>query len=147
MVMATATGRTAISVQWERVDCIERNSDITGYMVSYGQRGNGDSETRTVMGTADRTYTVMGLNASTEYFVMVAAMNSDGATGPFSNPVFIETPSKWDIHVHVYIHTCLSVDLHTSFVIFCTQEAAVEKDLTCHCPGKHAAMAIAKVIK
>ena len=94
MVMATATGRATILVQWERVDCIDRNSDITGYMVSYGQPGNGDSETRTVMGTADRTYTVMGLNASTEYFVMVAAMNSDGATGPFSNPVFQQTPSK-----------------------------------------------------
>ena len=98
--MTTATGRATISVQWERVDCIDRNSDITGYMVSYGRNGN--SETRTVMGTADRTYTVMGLNASTEYFVMVAAMNSD-ATGPFSNPVFIETRKK-DICACVYVY-------------------------------------------
>ena len=46
------------------------------------------------MGTTDRTYYVMGLNASTEYFVMVAAMNSDGVTGPFSNPVSTETLGK-----------------------------------------------------
>ena len=72
MVTATATGRSTISVQWDRVDCLQRNSDITGYIVSYGRCGcERNSETETVMGTADRTYTVMGLNASTEYFVMV----------------------------------------------------------------------------
>ena len=94
MVTATATGRTTISVRWDRVDCLQRNSDITGYVVSYGRHGNGDNETVTVMGTTDRTYTVMGLNASTEYFAMVAAMNSDGVTGPFSNPVYEETLGK-----------------------------------------------------
>ena len=92
--MATATGTTTISVRWDRVDCLQRNSNITGYMVTYGRGNESDSETRTVMGTTDRTYTVMGLNASTEYFVMVAAMNSDGVTGPFSNPVLVQTPSK-----------------------------------------------------
>jgi len=52
MVTATATSTTIISVQWDRVDCMQRNSDITGYVVSYGQRGNeSDSETVTVMGT------------------------------------------------------------------------------------------------
>ena len=97
-VTVTAIGRTTISVRWDRVDCLQRNSDITGYIVSYGQRGNeSDGETETVMGTTDRAYTVMGLNASTEYFVMVAAMNSDGVTGPFSNPVYEQTLSKWDV--------------------------------------------------
>ena len=95
MVTATATGRTTIFVRWDRVDCLQHNSDITGYTISYGRRGNeSDGETETVMGITDRTYTVMGLNASTEYFVMVAAMNSDGVTGPFSNPVYEETLSK-----------------------------------------------------
>jgi len=98
MVTATATGRTTISVQWDRVDCLQRNSDITGYIVSYGRCGcERNSETETVMGTTNRTYTVMGLNASTEYFVMVAALNSDGVTGPFSNPVYEQTLSKWDV--------------------------------------------------
>jgi len=98
MVRVTAIGRTTISVWWDRVDCLLRNSNITGYIVSYGRRGNeSDSETETVMGTTDQTYTVMGLMTSTEYFVMVAAMNSDGVTGPFSNPVYEETLSKWDV--------------------------------------------------
>ena len=97
MVTVTAIGTTTISVRWDRVDCLLRNSDITGYIVSYGQHGNeSDSETDTVMRTADRTYTVTGLMTSTEYFVMVAAMNSDGVTGPFSSPVLVQTLSKWD---------------------------------------------------
>jgi len=95
MVRVTAIGRTTISVQWDHVDCLLRNSDITRYTVSYGRHGNeSDGESETVVGTTNRTYTVMGLSASTEYFVMVAAMNSDGVTGPFSNPVYEQTLSK-----------------------------------------------------
>jgi len=95
MVTATANGSTIIFVRWDHVDCMKRNSNITGYIVSYGRRGNeSDIENETVLGTTDQTYTVMGLSASTEYFVMVAAMNSDGVTGPFSNPVYVETLSK-----------------------------------------------------
>ena len=121
MVTATATGRTTISVQWERVDCLQRNSDITGYVVSYGRRGNESSgETETVMGTTDLAYTVMELSASTEYFVMVAAMNSDGVTGPFSNPVYEETSSKWDMWMCVCRFLCINLyfmDLFTH--IYC----------------------------
>ena len=107
MVTATATGRTTIFIRWDRVDCILRNSDTTGYVVSYGRRGNeSDSETVTVMGTTDRTYTLVGLMASTRYVVIVAAMNSDGVTGPFSNPVFVRTLGKT---IGIYIVT---VDLH-----------------------------------
>ena len=95
MVRVIAIGRTTVSVQWDRADCLLRNSDITGYRISYGRRGNeSDGESETVVGTTNQTYTVMGLSASTEYFVMVAAMNSDGVTGPFSNPVYEETLSK-----------------------------------------------------
>ena len=103
MVTAIATSTTIISVQWDRVDCMQRNSDITGYVVSYGQRGNeSDRETVTVMGTTDRTYTMVGLMASTQYVVIVAAMNSEGVTGPFSNPVFVRTLGKT---IGIYIVT------------------------------------------
>jgi len=109
MVRVTAIGRNTISVQWDRVDCLLRNSDITGYIVSYGRRGNeSDTETETVMGTTDRMYTVMGLNASTEYFVMVAAMNSD-VNGPFSNPVYQQTSSKWDVWMCVCKFLCINL--------------------------------------
>ena len=55
-----------------------------------------------VMGTTDRTYTMVGLMASTQYVVMVAAINSDGVTGPFSNPVFVQTLGKT---IGIYIAT------------------------------------------
>ena len=111
MVTATATSTAIISVQWDRVDCMQRNSDITGYVVSYGQRGNeSDRETVTVMGTTDRTYTMVGLMASTQYVVMVAAMNSDGVTGPFSNPVFVRTLGKtYIVTVDFYVLTTQTI--------------------------------------
>ena len=86
---------TTISIRWDRVSCIQRNSNITGYIVRYGQHGSErDTEDVTVMGTADRQCTIMGLNTSTVYFVMVAVMNSNGYTGPFSNQVVIEMQGK-----------------------------------------------------
>jgi len=98
MITVIAIGTITLAGRWDRFECLQRNSNITGYRVSYVRRGNdSDSETETVMGTTDRTYTVMGLMTSTEYFVMVAAMNSDGVTGPFSNPVLVQTLSKWDV--------------------------------------------------
>ena len=85
---------TTISIWWDRVNCIQRNSNITGYIVRYGPHGNeSDTEDLTVMGTAGRRYTIMGLNASAVYFVTVAAM-SNGYTGPFSNQMFIEMQGK-----------------------------------------------------
>jgi len=124
MVTATATSTTIISVQWDRVDCMQRNSDITGYVVSYAQRGNeSDSETVTVMGTTDRTYTLVGLMASTQYVVMVAAMNSDGVTGPFSNPVFVRTLGKT---IGIYIVTVDSLCAN-----YCTMKPKVCVSPTC----------------
>lgn len=89
---------TTISIRWDHVNCIQRNSNITGYIVRYGRHGSeSDTEDLTVMGTSGRQYTIIGLNASTVYFVMVAAMNSNGYTGPFSNQTFIEMQGKCSV--------------------------------------------------
>ena len=89
---------TTISIRWDRVNCILRNSNITGYIVRYGRHGSeSDTEDLTVTGTSGRQYTIIGLNASTVYFVMVAAMNSNGYTGPFSNQTFIEMQGKCSV--------------------------------------------------
>ena len=90
-VTASATGPTIVFVSWERVDCIDRNSEISGYTVRYGPVG-GTAVNTSVSGTNHRAYTAVGLTSSTNYSVEVAAVNSDGGVGPFSSPIFVRTP-------------------------------------------------------
>ena len=88
---ASVTGPTVVFVSWERVDCIDRNSEISGYTVYYGPVG-GTAVNDSVSGTNHRTYTAVGLTPSTNYSIEVAAVNSDGGVGPFSSPIFVRTP-------------------------------------------------------
>ena len=93
-VTASATGPTIVFVDWERVNCIDRNSEISGYTVLYGPVG-GTAVNVSVSGT---NYTAVGLTPSTNYSIEVAAVNSDGGVGPFSPPIFVRTPdlaSEW----------------------------------------------------
>ena len=98
-VIAKATGSTSIFVQWDRVGCIERNSEIMGYTIRYAQSG-GSSSDITILGTtrSDRIFTITGLRVSTYYTVMVAANHSGVITGPFSVPIPVKTLGKytWD---------------------------------------------------
>ena len=73
------------------MDCIDRNSEISGYTVLYGPVG-GTAVNASVSGTNHRTYTAVGLTPSTNYSIEVAAVNSDGGVGPFSSPIFARTP-------------------------------------------------------
>ena len=94
-VTATVTGPTIVFVSWKRVDCIDRNSEISGYTVRYGPVG-GTAVNTSVF--THQTYTADGLTPSTNYSIEVAAVNSDGGVGPFSSPVFVRTPdldSEW----------------------------------------------------
>ena len=98
-VIAKATGSSSIFVQWDRVGCIERNSEITGYTIRYAPLG-GSSSDITILGTTrnDRIFTITGLRVSTYYTVMVAANHSGVTTGPFSVPIPVKTLGKytWD---------------------------------------------------
>ena len=94
---ASVTGPTIVFVSWERVDCIDRNSEISGYTVLYGPVG-GTAVNDSVSGTNHRAYTAAGRTPSTNYSIEVAAVNSDGGVGPFSSPIFVRTPdldSEW----------------------------------------------------
>ena len=96
-VTASATGPTIVFVTWKRVDCIDRNSEISRYAVRYSPVG-GTAVNASVSGTNHLTYTAVGLTPSTNYSIEVAAVNSDGGVGPFSPPVFVRTPdlaSEW----------------------------------------------------
>ena len=68
---------------------MDRNGEITGYTVEVTLSGMVVA-TENVNGGSARRGTVSGLTPSTDYFVLVAAVNSAG-TGPFSGGIPIET--------------------------------------------------------
>ena len=83
----TSSTRDTIIVQWEEVDCIDRNGVITSYRIRAITSGE-DDRIETVGDV--REATISGLTPSTEYTVSVAAVNSQG-TGPYSDGMMVET--------------------------------------------------------
>ena len=83
-----ATNPDSIIIRWGRVPCINRNSNITGYMVRYST-GGGSTVDASVSGTdqSDRTYTATLLAPNASYSIQVAAVTSTGAIGPFSTTI------------------------------------------------------------
>ena len=88
IISATSTS-TTLTVQWDEVDCIDRNGDITGYSVRAVTSGENDR----VETVDNREVTINGLTPSTVYIVSVAAVNSMG-TGPYSGVIVQSTDSK-----------------------------------------------------
>ena len=72
----------SITVQWGEVPCMDRNGEITGYRVNATLSGMVVATENVNDGSA-REGTVSGLTPSTDYLVLVTAVNSVG-TGPFS---------------------------------------------------------------
>ena len=91
-VLAVVTGSTSIFVQWDRVSCIDRSSEITGYTIRYAPSGGAPSDIP-ILGTtrSDRIYTITALSVATSYTIMVAANPSGMTTGPFSDSINVET--------------------------------------------------------
>ena len=102
--MMSSVTSSSITVQWGRVSCIDRNSEITGYTVRYGQTGSTTTVMESVSGTSDsdRMFTASGLIPRTNYTFAVAAVSSEG-TGPFSTGVFVETTVFEGILYYMYI--------------------------------------------
>ena len=67
---------TLITIKWSDVKCIERNSNITGYVIKLNQR------TVKIVSSDTREFTVVELFPSTEYTIGIAAMSMNG-TGLF----------------------------------------------------------------
>ena len=88
-VTATSTP-TTITVQWGMVPCIHRNGEITGYSVRYGVQGQ-STQTMSVSGADTTEITISDLMSPTNYSIEVAAVNSFD-TGPYSDPITVETP-------------------------------------------------------
>ena len=90
-VMTTSTPNT-ITVEWEPVECADRNGDITGYSVRYGEVGSAGS-LQMVEGDMDRRATISDLTPSTEYTISVAAVTSAG-TGVYSDDMIQRTAGE-----------------------------------------------------
>ena len=83
----TSSTCDTITVQWEEVDCIDRDGLIIGYKIRAMTSGE-DDRFETVGDV--REATISGLSPSTEYTVSVAAVNSQGL-GPYSDVMMVET--------------------------------------------------------
>lgn len=66
---------TNVSIQWNEVDCEERNGNITGYIVQWGLSS---SSLLTNSTTEGKTLTIDGLQIRADYSVQVAAINEQG---------------------------------------------------------------------
>ena len=76
------------------VSCIDRNGEITGYLVRYGVLGQ-STQTMPVSGGDTTMTTISSVMSPITYSIEVAAVNSVD-TGPYSDPITVETPrSKW----------------------------------------------------
>ena len=116
-----AISPVSILIRWGRVPCINRNSNITGYIV-VNRTSDGTAMNVSVSGTdlSERTYTATPLAFNTSYFIEIAAVTNTGVTGSFSATVTETTSppiSESVICVHVVydnlmMHLSVTEDLH-----------------------------------
>ena len=96
--VSTASTSVTITVQWGMVPCIHRNGEITGYSVQYGEMGSESTQTVSVSGADVNETTISSLLPSTNYSIEVAAVNN-ASTGPYSDPITVETEGMLMLHV------------------------------------------------
>ena len=82
-----------VTIVWDAVNCIERNSIITGYVVRFTPPSTSGNDSVMMAGTGDAggMVTIDGLTPSTQYSIQVAAVNSDGSVGVFSTALCMQT--------------------------------------------------------
>jgi hypothetical protein len=73
----------SITLQWEEVECIHRNGNITGYLVQFRQADNDATFTVNMSESVTET-TISKLIPNTTYTISIAAVNSVG-TGKSTN--------------------------------------------------------------
>ena len=92
--VAVSVNSTMISLRWNRISCIDRNSEIIGYRVMQLAIGYYSyNDTIYVPGTAlnNRRYNLTGVVPAAEYSIAVAAVNRNGTVGPFTESVIVHT--------------------------------------------------------
>ena len=92
-VMVSPVNSTTVTVSWSEVQCFNGGGAVTHYLVQYQSMCSGTAQNVT---TSTVNLTVSGLTPNTAiYTFRVAAVGTNGVTGPFSNPISISSPGKW----------------------------------------------------
>lgn len=84
MFSPTLVFSTNITMQWKRVRCSERNSEISRYVFQHSLEGSNRFTCVSVSGIndSDRTYTATRLQPLSMYTFTIAAVNVAGQRGP-----------------------------------------------------------------
>ena len=99
----------SITIQWDELPCLERNGEITGYIVEARTSGTLIRTVNIDDGSA-REATVPGLNPSTEYTFSLQPVNSAGS-GPIRS-IAIETPGR-SVFTSNFINALLSIQMNS----------------------------------
>ena len=75
---ALEASSSSITVQWGPVDCINRNGEMIGYMVTYEQVDNTSTQKMTILNGNIGQCTISELSPGSMYEIRVAAMNTVG---------------------------------------------------------------------
>ena len=83
-----------MTIQWDELVCIERNGEISGYVIQYGEISNTERDEEMISGIGDEggVYTITGLTPVSYYIIGIAAFSQNG-TGPFAW-VVVDTPTN-----------------------------------------------------
>lgn len=86
-LMVTSVTVSDITIQWEEVDCVQRNGHIMGYFLMYTVDGESMQTS-----TTDKTFTAVGLQPRTNYTFTVVALHSHLIGPPASIKVETAAP-------------------------------------------------------
>ncbi len=86
-------GVTTITIEWNEVECADRNGDITSYGIRYGPSSTQslNRSVETISDPNNRTFSIDDLTIHTNYSFEVAASNRHDI-GPYSTVILITTP-------------------------------------------------------
>ena len=91
--MVSPVNSTTVTVSWSEVQCFNGSGAVTHYLVQYQSMCGGAMQNVTTDGIAQ---TVSGLTPNAGvYTFQVAAVGTNGVTGPFSSPISITSAGKW----------------------------------------------------
>ncbi|XP_064386138.1 mucin-2-like isoform X3 [Halichondria panicea] len=78
-LVASSFSSTSVTITWDRVSCAMRNSDITGYQISYVYTVEGTTlDSVNIPGTDMREFTASGLIPRTQYTFLVTPLSNSG---------------------------------------------------------------------
>ena len=92
--MVSPVNSTTVTVSWSEVQCFNGSGAVTHYLVQYQSMCGGTVQSIMVDGTISQTFSGLTPNAAV-YTFRVAAVGTNGVTGPFSSPISISKPGKW----------------------------------------------------